>query len=135
MELLLNLLWLAVVSTLVIQVWKRRAASEEASHNLLIFGLALVCIAALIFPAISMTDDLHLECMIVENPTKRILQATPGLDHSPGVFAVSLLLLLIASLRLMSAHRLSLRLQFSPVAPLDGFLRPAAGRAPPRHCF
>ena len=130
MELFLNLLWLAVVSLLVIQIWKWRALRTDSTHGLITLVFAVLCIAALMFPAISMSDDLHLPCMISESPAKRVLQLSSA-DQSASVFTVSLLLLLIASLQLLSARVQALGLEAPTIIPLEGFLRPSAGRAPP----
>src|SRR5579862_656335 len=62
MELLLNAIWLAVATALVV-VWRvrwlpqLRACSADRRKWQSFAGL--VCVLALLFPAISLTDDLH----------------------------------------------------------------------------
>jgi hypothetical protein len=62
MELLLNAIWLVVATSLLL-VWRVRwlpqlrasAAARRKWQSL----IGLVCVLALLFPAISLTDDLH----------------------------------------------------------------------------
>jgi len=62
MELLLNAIWLVVAASLLL-VWRLRwlpqlrasAAGRRKWQSL----IGLVCVLALLFPAISLTDDLH----------------------------------------------------------------------------
>lgn len=67
MELLLNLIWLVVAASLVVVWWTcwlpqltPRAADERTRR---LRGrqslIGLICVVALLFPAISLTDDLH----------------------------------------------------------------------------
>ena len=62
MELLLNAIWLAVATTLLL-VWRvrwlpqlRTCAADRRKWQSFI---GLICVLALLFPAISLTDDLH----------------------------------------------------------------------------
>ena len=79
MELLLNAIWLAVAATLLL-VWRVRwlpqlracAADRRKSQSF----VGLVCVLALLFPAISLTDDLH--------PTEFALADTKSLYVSAG---------------------------------------------------
>ena len=54
MELLLNLIWLLLV-VLAVSAWQRYGRRSEALRSL----LGLTCLAVLLFPVISATDDLH----------------------------------------------------------------------------
>ena len=60
METFLNLVWL-VVTLAVLWVWRFRwAASRRHPHrNIRQETIAIVCLLALLFPVISLTDDLH----------------------------------------------------------------------------
>ncbi len=64
MELFLNLIWLAVAlaSAAKFAVWSRTAGRRRAFA----VAVATVCILALAFPIISITDDLHMKRTVVE---------------------------------------------------------------------
>jgi hypothetical protein len=67
METILNLIWLAV--TLAgIWVWRLRWFPSRGNQRERIFpeAVAALCLIALLFPVISLTDDLHPEIMIAE---------------------------------------------------------------------
>lgn len=62
MELLLNMIWLAVATTLVF-LWRTRWLPQLPGSSLRNRKrqsfVGLICVLALLFPAISLTDDLH----------------------------------------------------------------------------
>jgi hypothetical protein len=62
MELLLNAIWLAVALSLLL-VWRVRWLPElracATDRRKLQSFVGLICVLALLFPAISLTDDLH----------------------------------------------------------------------------
>jgi len=62
MELLLNAIWLAV-ATILIVVWRVRWLPQlracSADRRKWQSFIGLICVLALLFPAISLTDDLH----------------------------------------------------------------------------
>jgi hypothetical protein len=67
METILNLIWLAV--TLAgLYVWRFRWFPSRGNQRERIFpeAVATLCLIALLFPVISLTDDLHPEIMIAE---------------------------------------------------------------------
>jgi hypothetical protein len=63
MELVLNLAWM-VLATLMCWVWMGYAPREGASRRMQIVALALIL--AILFPAISLTDDL----VTAQNPSE-----------------------------------------------------------------
>jgi hypothetical protein len=67
MEIVLNLVWV-VVALASIAIWKYRwLPSRLHSRNSALPELvALVCALALLFPSISLTDDLHPEIVAVD---------------------------------------------------------------------
>ena len=67
MELFFNLLWFALALVALFTVRARRARS----HAL----LALACAALLVFPAISISDDLHVTSAPFEEANKKRLDA------------------------------------------------------------
>jgi len=67
METVLNLIWLAI--TLAgIWVWRYRWFTLRGNRRERIFpeAAAIICLIALLFPVISLTDDLHPEIVIAE---------------------------------------------------------------------
>jgi hypothetical protein len=67
METLLNLVWLAV-TVAAIWLWRFRWATSRSnpSHSTRMEAAAMVCFLALLFPVISLTDDLHPETAVVD---------------------------------------------------------------------
>ena len=67
METILNLVWLAV-TVAAIWLWRFRwaASRRNPSHSTRIEAVAMVCVLALLFPVISLTDDLHPETVAVD---------------------------------------------------------------------
>jgi hypothetical protein len=84
MELLLNLLWV-ILALPALLVWRRRPAAARSSGIIL-----LGCLLALLFPIVSVTDDLHPISAEIEecSPLKRTVKPstclkspTCGSDH------------------------------------------------------
>lgn len=97
MELLLNLLWFAIAVG-ALSLWLPVSPSHRKQFRL---GMgALVCVLALLLPAISVTDDLHFDTFAVEdsNSTKRLVSAAAHVSPMSRVvwFAISLLAFLFA---------------------------------------
>src|ERR1700693_4608003 len=67
METILNLVWLAV-TVAAIWLWRYRwaASRRNTTHSTRREAAAMVCILALLFPVISLTDDLHPETVAVD---------------------------------------------------------------------
>jgi len=67
METILNLVWLAV-TLVVIWLWHFRwtVSRENPRHTIRAEAVAIICLIALLFPVISLTDDLHPEILAVD---------------------------------------------------------------------
>jgi hypothetical protein len=67
METFLNLVWLAITLASV-WLWRFRwiVSRKNPRHSTRMEAAAMVCILALLFPVISLTDDLHPETMAVD---------------------------------------------------------------------
>jgi hypothetical protein len=67
METFLNLVWLVVTVTAV-WLWRFRwvASRQNPRHSTKMEAVAMVCVLALLFPVISLTDDLHPETVAVD---------------------------------------------------------------------
>ncbi len=133
MELLLNLIWLAVAAGALLAFARSRRRSARMAD--VAYGTALValaCVLVLLFPVISASDDLHPAQAVVEDASKRVQQAIATLHPQRTNLPPSMLPAMLA-LCLMSAV-IVLR-PLHPVAltarALDGVLVPTLGRAPP----
>jgi hypothetical protein len=69
-EATLNLLWLVIALTAVWR-WRFRwsVSRQDRKHSPKIEAVAMVCVLALLFPVISLTDDLHPETVAVDAPS------------------------------------------------------------------
>jgi hypothetical protein len=67
METILNLVWLAV-TVAAIWLWRFRwtVSRRNPRHSTRMEAVAMVCALALLFPVISLTDDLHPETVAVD---------------------------------------------------------------------
>lgn len=127
MELFLNLVWLAVaIAVSVSLALHNRARTRRPSAFIL--AVTIVCIIFLLFPPISMSDDLHdLHCAMEDSSRKCVspLQ-TVQLAVAPAIGLLAL-----------TEFRPSLRIlaRLSSEGPrlrtLHGFFSLSEGRAPP----
>jgi hypothetical protein len=134
MELLLNLVWIALALMALSSFVRRRRqgtwTARVPHHKAL---LALGCALVLLFPVVSASDDLHPTQALLEDASKRIHQLSAVLQHAPGdappgIFP-ALLLACLLSLVLVSEWR-----EIQPeVIGIAGRVRiPRDGRSPPR---
>ena len=67
METILNLVWVAV-TVAAIWLWRFRwtVSRQNPRHSTRMEAVAMVCVLALLFPVISLTDDLHPETVAVD---------------------------------------------------------------------
>jgi hypothetical protein len=67
METILNLVWLAI-TVAAIWLWRFRwtVSRQNPRHSTRMEAVAMVCVLALLFPVISLTDDLHPETVAVD---------------------------------------------------------------------
>ncbi|HWY70662.1 MAG TPA: hypothetical protein VNX88_18490 [Terriglobales bacterium] len=130
MELLFNLFWLTTILLLFAGGWWHRLGEDKPHHSWKVGAVALMCISFLIFPAISLSDDLHIESMAVEAPTKRISQLMVNLHQTGVVLAPwdSAVLLTIFAAPSRDTDWIT---NVTVAVLLDGFQSPSSGRAPP----
>lgn len=135
MELLLNVAWLLVASVAV-ALWvgqSRRGARGAVS--LWVQSIALVCALAVLFPAISATDDLHATQLAVDasDAARKMLRSINTVSSSGAVDwlhflpAVLLLALLVAPRRKFLCALPESR----GVLPRADFFSQLPSRAPP----
>ena len=130
MELFLNLFWLGTILLLFASGWWHRSGGTKLHHGWKIRAVALMCISVLIFPAISLSDDLQMESMAVEAPTKRISQPMVN-SHQTGVVLALWESALLLSIFATPPRDTNWTTDLTLTVPLDGFQFPSAGRAPP----
>ena len=102
MEVLLNLAWL-LVATGAIVLWLRQSGRTASTgrRGLLLQSVALACALAVLFPAISATDDLHATQLAVEasDVARKALRSMNTVSSSSAVdwlhFLPALLLLAV----------------------------------------
>lgn len=87
MELLLNLLWVAMaLAAFSVFMRKRRADSFLAKVPHAKAALVLACVLVLLFPFVSASDDLHPTQAVLEDATKRIQHVVAHYQHQAGSF-------------------------------------------------
>jgi hypothetical protein len=132
MELLLNLIWLALALSTVAFYLRRRHRSAEKQFRCYQPLLALACVLFLLFPVISASDDLHPAQAVVEDASKRVQLAIAPLYLQQASAPASMLPAVLV-LCLMSA--LAVLQGLPPVAMtprlLEGAIVALPGRAPP----
>jgi len=88
MELLLNIFWLTV-ALLAVGLWWRGESSSPCVHlrSRLPQFVILACVLILLFPVVSVTDDLHplRPEMEESNPSKKIKNAADKSSNHPRV--------------------------------------------------
>jgi hypothetical protein len=136
-ELFLNLLWFSV-SLLLIVLWTREV---RQGHTRLAWStfVALALLLVLLFPVISMTDDLVTMAAPFEDDHS-VRRGTIALLHPDQVAATSVDTVAFAALLLLGVAFLATRL--SRLVPssysktqLTGFSRSLAVRPPPQALF
>lgn len=74
LELLLNLVWVLVVTASLL-FWRRLSTvSDDCSRRPVTALVALVCILVLLFPVISATDDMHVAEFAMEDSGRKVLR-------------------------------------------------------------
>ncbi|HUK47101.1 MAG TPA: hypothetical protein VLW06_05900 [Terriglobales bacterium] len=128
MELLLNLLWFAIAAGALL-VWLPISPSHRRQFRL---GLgALLCVLALLLPAISVTDDLHFDTFAVEDSSSSKRLANAPVHVSPISHVVWFAILLVAFLLVVFGPTWLPAALSSSRRPDFCFGSPILGRAPP----
>jgi len=129
-ELLFNILWLALAAGAIFGLLRKHRAGADPRALLLGLG-ALLCAAAMLFPAISITDDLHCDAFVVEDAssTKRLVNA---ITHAPPLVNLAWFGLLALSFLPFFRQRSWRAVEFLFFAYKNPFLIPPPSvRAPP----
>ena len=126
MELLLNLVWLCIGG---IALWRFLGTTAMDRKQFLFALVALSCAILLLFPTVSVSDDLHVQAFVTEdaNASKRLLSA--AVQAIPIGFCG----MLLAGFLLTAMRRTLwlIRRMKSVLVPTLLCERPVLGRAPP----
>jgi hypothetical protein len=130
MELLLNLVWMALTFgafCAFLHKWpsSRHPTAAPVAKSL----LALGCVTVLLFPIVSASDDLHPTQAVMEESSKRIQLNSLQLSHGHSAAPVLPALLVCVLLALMVAHFLSQPVHVARAVEQERV--PCDGRSPP----
>ncbi|HEV2116945.1 MAG TPA: hypothetical protein VGR48_13020 [Terriglobales bacterium] len=136
MELLLNLAWVLVaVAAVVLWLRQNRRGVSAARVSLLLQSIALACALAVLFPAISATDDLHAAQLAVEaqDVARKVLRSMNTVSSSSAVDWLHFLpAFLLLAVMLAPCHRFVRTVSKSPVFALEAAcFASLTNRAPP----
>jgi hypothetical protein len=133
MELLLNLVWLALaLLSFDLFVTRRKATVRHRRAPFGMASLALACALVLLFPVVSASDDLHPTQAVLEDATKRVQQLSAA-HHGNFSFSSAMVPALLALYLLPTVILLSKWLPAESEARVISLSRkPIPGRSPPR---
>jgi hypothetical protein len=137
MELLLNLIWMALGLVALLGFLRGRRVSSQISrvpYRKSLFALA--CAVLLLFPVVSASDDLHPTQAVMEESSKRLQIAVAPLQLQRVILpafmlAATLVIWMMGALIVLRPLQiLALKMRH-----LGGVVVPSAGRAPPAYCW
>jgi hypothetical protein len=132
MELLLNLIWVALAIGSFVVFMRRQHQSSRDGGLYWRSLLALGCMLLLLFPIISASDDLHPTQALMEEATKRVLHLASPLHSATGNSARQMLPMLpLLGLLLALVKLQPLTVLESEPCVLDGHGISSDGRGPP----
>lgn len=88
MELFLNLIWTSIAIAASLRFARWSAGQSKRRRRLV--GLATLCVIAVLFPIISVTDDLHSDVAMLEEETGVRRSAASGHIHHVVFHVVAL---------------------------------------------
>lgn len=134
MELLLNLIWVALAIGSFVIFMRRHQSTGDGSVDWR-SHLALAFLLLLLFPIISASDDLHPTQAVMEEATKRVQHLASPVQFSSGNSAPHILPMLPQLGLLLALVTLrALTVLESEPCPLDGHGISGDGRSPPFRC-
>ena len=131
MEILLNSLWLLVAmgAFLFWQAEGEEGTARRREHNRRFRLLALACALILLFPTISLTDDLHAEQAVMEDSSRSVMKARQLAQGGRSSFPTLLVAIPDhASAPLVVTARVA---RNEPRVPRLNRMSPCESRAPP----
>jgi hypothetical protein len=132
MELILNLGWLLLAVACYQFWWPRQRRSGARMRGCFRELLALGCALIVLFPIISVTDDLHAEQAVMEDSSARVSKLRGNVHSAASARQHFSTLRTVRppgpcdSLRVVDRARVMVTL-----SPRAGFTSPRFGRAPP----
>jgi len=132
MELLLNLVWLALaLLSFALFVTRRKATLRRRQAPFGMALLALACALVLLFPVVSASDDLHPTQAVLEDATKHVQQLSAA-HHGNFSFSSAMVPALLALYLLATVILLSKWLPSeSEALVISVYREPIPGRSPP----
>lgn len=135
LELLSNLVWLAVAIALWGSWFLRRSGPRKASllHSVRAEAIALAMLTAILLPAISITDDLH-PCQLPAEIRRSVMQGDQHLNHAapPSIHPFPLALLALFCISALDHRKLACLVMEPPVQPqMRGYFPSLWSRPPP----
>jgi dipeptide/tripeptide permease len=125
LEQLLNIAWLLAVAGIIVAVAARLHRRTHGPHPWHIVAVVFACVALLLFPVISATDDLHPGSDLSDDAAWRHDKRSLGVQLLAVLILISLAPLLLCRASLLRTTTLN------PADIRSGHLRLDAGRAPP----
>lgn len=133
MELLLNLIWIALAMAALLAFTSRRVSSSRSRQGPYVKALfALACGLVLLFPIISASDDLHPVQAVLEDASRRVQRVVSPVSLAPDGISAAILPALVATnlffalVTLQRRHPRTLGVRL-----VDRERTPIGGRAPP----
>ena len=137
METLLNLIWLAI-TVAAFWVWRFRWSGSriESKHGKKIESVAMVCVLAIFFPVISLTDDLHPEIVVVDAASGKrnaclIAASAPRLLPAPVAARAHFAVAILNRPVVASNFIVSRMVPLVPFHRSSFFVSSSSGRSPP----
>jgi hypothetical protein len=133
MELLLNLIWVALAMGSFVIFMQPRQLNRDGTvywRSLLVLAFLLL----LLFPVISASDDLHPTQALMEEATKRVQHLASPVQFSSGNSAPHILPMPLLGLLLAMVKLQPLTVLESEPCRLDGHGISGDGRGPPFRC-
>ena len=136
-ETFLNLVWLAV-SVAAVWLWRYRwtLSRRNPRHSTRMEAVAMVCVLALLFPVISLTDDLHPEIIAVDAASGK-RNACLIAASAPHVRAATVSSGMRLAVAVILSNIIGVSFSIAVIAPLakphdpDYLASTSAGRSPP----
>ena len=130
MELALNLVWLAVAVTAAVRfaLWRR----DQPASRQFVVALCAVCVLALLFPIVSVTDDLHADAAAAEETSAMRRVALVTMAHV-ATLAIAVTPFDVAAFGARAVRNAAgfAEITTRTAGALDGFAAVASLRGPP----
>jgi len=130
MELLLNLCWLALLLP-AYWLWRQRISSGHSARSSFVVAGTLGCALVLLFPVVSVSDDLHAVSQAMEESKRTFHYDGHRVSSAQHVAHVSPLTAPASASLKVGFEQFGTVLVFVAHSPETPFASSSAGRAPP----